>query len=740
MRKKEECLETSALQIQLLDEVIKNFRITLKNGIFYESNHPIYTASLKNFKNTLDQWLKEKKMLQLGISHDNLFLDGSSFVRRNERYTDVANYLHLRGLISLSFQKGVSFDEIKQFFDILRQSRKSIQKNGGIQKQMGSVQHIEVKEIDYRVLLSHPESSTATPEKDVWQSLIKIAQESQKGKLPSSKLQFLMEFLNDANRSAEILNKIYREAVSTLQDESVIENIREAIAQICAYFENHPPQEAQEIKVKLIHVISKLHPDLIQILFEKTQKDDTQFDLVEAITRDLPDATIAEMIESLISNEDTFNENLLKVFDKLAPDADKSGLASLVAEKLFAKRIIDPETLTRLQMAIQEIFKRHPDNSFMSQIYKITVDSVMNRKIDTLVYMARLTPLIHKFIQSMEGEELQKEHIWLLLNILWLESEADEFRKFTEKLLSTIPELVNAKDTERIKEIVEFFVEHTRPEQRRNALLIREIKHGLQKITHRENIESLIAFLPEAGQQELEDIAYILNQAPSESAPLLVNGFIKEKNPATRNKFLFVFSKLKNPILREVLTRFEYEEPHIMKDLFSILQHCDKTKAHLMAKKMLTHKNAQIRWEALDNFSPGTREEEELVFKLYRNESNRSVKRKAASVILRSHNPDLITRLFRNTERLWFKRFILLELIELCGQIRAEEAFPHLKRLFNKKSLWNTKRRDALRSAILNSIARFQNKEATQLIRSALNDKSARIKEISRLILELKES
>lgn len=733
-------METVALQIQLLDEVIKNFRITLKNGIFYESNHPIYTASLQSFKNTLDQWLKEKETLELGISHDNLFLDGTSFVGRNERYTDVANYLHLRGLISLSFQRGVTLEEIKQFFDVLRQSRKAIQKNGGIQKQMASIRHIEVKEIDYRVLLSSQEASSHSPEKDVWNSLIKIAQDSQKGELPSSKLQFLMEFLNDANRSAEILNKIYREAVSTLQDESVIETIREAIAQICAYFENQSTHEAQEIKVKLIHVISKLHPDLIQILFEKTQKEDTQFDLAEAITRDLPDATIAEMIESLISNEDTFNENLLKVFDKLAPDADKSGMAALVAEKLFAKRVIDPETLTRLQMAIQEIFKRHPDNSFMSQIYKITVDSVMNRKIDTLVYMARLTPLIHKFVQSMEGKELQKEQIWLLLNILWLESEAGEFRKFTEKLLSIIPELIDGKDTERIKEIVEFFVEHTRPEQRRNAQLIREIKNGLQKITNRENIESLIAFLPEASPQELEDIAYILNQAPSESAPLLVDAFIKEKNPASRNKFRFVFSKLKNPILREVLGRFEYEEPHIMKDLFTILKYCDQTKAHLMAKKMLTHKSAQIRWEALDNFLAKTPEEEEMVFKLYRSESNRSVKRKAASVLLRSQNTELITRLFRNAERLWFKRSMLLELIDLCGQLRIDHAFPHLKRLFEKKALLNTKKRDTLRGAILNSVARFQTKEATQLIRSALNDKSARIREISRLILELKET
>ena len=506
-------MEKTEEHIKLFDPIVRNLRITLKNSVFYASEHPINVYSINNFKTSLEKWFYLKNQLNLGVSQDQLYIDGNLIENKDDCYSEVANYLHTRGLSTLTFLKGIQIDELKTFFTFIGQDRKTIREKGGILKNISNSNYLRIKELDYSSLLESASKKVVSEEEKIWKFLFNIVEESKTGKLPDSKMEFLVNFFADEKKSASTLNKVYREAVNHLQDENTVKDIRSTIMKICEYFDNYSTDNVKDLKIKLMNVIAQLHPDLINILFEQTVDTDQEFDLAEAVTKDFSESYIAEFIESLISNEDTFNENLLKVFDKLAPDASKSdNMVMMVADKLFSKRIVNPETLSKLQMSIMEIFKKHPDSNFMKQIYNITVDAVINKKVDTLVYVARLTPLINKFVQSMEEEELKKEKLWLLLNILWLENKPEDFKKFTDKVVSILPELLDSKDTERIKEIVEFYTEKTRPEQRKNKKIISEIKEGIEKITQRERLRINIEI--ELVKSLLEEIAVELVVAP----------------------------------------------------------------------------------------------------------------------------------------------------------------------------------------------------------------------------------
>jgi len=730
----------SESQAILLDIVVKDFRIALKNSMLYVPDHPICTLSIRNFLGSLDKWFTTNARLELGISPNHLFYDGESVKEKDDGYTELARYLHLRGLLSVSISRGVKENELRNFFSLIKQDRKSIYKNGGVRKNLPEDKHIQIKEIDYSSLMASAREKTSSEEGKVWQFLFNIAEESKTGDLPPSKVEFLVDFFKDTKQSAKTLNKVYQDATNQLQDENVTENIRSAIAQICQYFEKHATTDAKDLRVKLMNVISQLHPDLIHVLFEQTVQGDENFDLVESITKDFSEDYIAEFIESLITTENNFNENLLKVFDKLAPGPTKANnIVSLVADRLFRKRIINPETLSQLQMSIKEIFRKHPESDFMNQIYKITVDAVMNKKVDTLVYMAKLSPLINKFVQSMEEGQLKTEKIWLLLNILWLENNPEEFSKFTDKLVSVMPELLDTRDMVRIREIVEFFTEKIRPEQKEDSQLNAHVREALGKITNRKTIDNIISIIPEATQKDLEDIVYTLIRSEADCAKTLVDSFIMEKNPAHRQKFWFIFSMMKAEVTREVVNRLVYGEPNAVKDLFLILKECDPKKTRLAAKKLISHQNAQIRWEALDAFEPRTSDELGVVFKIFRKERNRAVKKKATSVLLRSGHAETTHRLFRECERNFFHPSNLLDLVELCGQIRVQAAFPHLKQLFEKRALFNTKRRDDLRIAVLTSAARLKTEDALKLVKLGLEDRSRRLRETSEIILKLNE-
>jgi len=61
---------------------------------------------MKNLKTSLDKWFLDEGKMNLGFSKDNLLLDGL-YIKEEEDtfYSEVADYLHSKGIISLSILK-----------------------------------------------------------------------------------------------------------------------------------------------------------------------------------------------------------------------------------------------------------------------------------------------------------------------------------------------------------------------------------------------------------------------------------------------------------------------------------------------------------------------------------------------------------------------------------------------------------------------------------------------------------
>jgi hypothetical protein len=93
-------------QIERFDLIVRNLSLAIKNSSLYDMEHSIVVSSIKNFKDVLDKWLAKTDKLELGVTHDDLFLDGAPVKEeKDSRYVEVADYLHMRGVIALTFQK-----------------------------------------------------------------------------------------------------------------------------------------------------------------------------------------------------------------------------------------------------------------------------------------------------------------------------------------------------------------------------------------------------------------------------------------------------------------------------------------------------------------------------------------------------------------------------------------------------------------------------------------------------------
>ena len=91
-------MKLSDQQITLFDNLIRELSTAIKNSILYSAGHPVFEFSVKNFKSSLNKWLEKEKRLDIGISPDNLLLNGEYVKKKDELYKEVADYLEEKNL------------------------------------------------------------------------------------------------------------------------------------------------------------------------------------------------------------------------------------------------------------------------------------------------------------------------------------------------------------------------------------------------------------------------------------------------------------------------------------------------------------------------------------------------------------------------------------------------------------------------------------------------------------------
>jgi hypothetical protein len=694
-------------RLELFNLVVQNLGTALKNSVLYSSDHPIFAFSVRNFKDSLDKWLAAGKDLTLGISTDSILLGGEFIDKKSELYREVAEYMHSRGVLAISFARGVELEELEGILKFLKEDVRTIREKGGIEPNIPPMPHISVKGIDYSSLLEGIGTEITPEEEEIWNSLTEISTASKIETLPESKKEFIANFLKDTKRASHILNKVYKEAIIKLQDEETVRSMRESIARIYDYFSKGSDDEREIARGNIGKLISRLDPDLVVRLFDPAVIDGADFDLAREIVKDLSDEFLAEFIGSLMGRHDRFNENILKVLDKLVPGgARASNVASLVAGRMIDRNLLSSETLTEMQMSIKEVFGNHPDSNFMSEMYKLTVETFVDRKVGSTTFSRRLVPLVEEYVKAVRKEGLKRQEAELLLNIIWHEDDPGVFIRFSERFISIIPDLLELKDTERIRQAFELFSEDLRPEQKKDPEIRAQAERSLRAIDSHGLLEKLISFIPVLEMKALEDTISILDRSSFSPAKPMLDAFILENDVSKRNKLGFVIAGLHRKSADEIVASIAEAPPSLKGELFSILRKVSYEKSRTIAMDLIRHKDPVVREQALEGFVPVTDREKKMLISLIVRERSGRVRRKAIRSLLKTDDADVINALFRSAERRFFDRGLLLDVVRLAGETASKKAVPKLARLFLRKRIFE--RKEDLRMAALVSLGKIR--------------------------------
>ncbi|MEJ2627784.1 MAG: hypothetical protein P8078_04430, partial [bacterium] len=593
----------------------------------------------------------------------------------------------------------------------------TLKEKGGILKSLPLESNIQVKELDYSYFLSFTTEELSMKEEEIWDTLFEIANKKPQEHLPESSMELLLDFFKDTKKSARLLNKVYKNALNQLSGEKTIQDIRKAITQISNYLKQQPQEKAREGQINIMSILIQLHIDLLTSLFRQSSTKDSS-DLSEDIIKNFSDTDIAEFISSLILSEGSINERLLRIFDKIVPDDKKSStVAPLVADQLFSQNIIHPFKLEPLQMSIKEIFKQNPKSPFINEMYEITVDAVINKNIDNLTYIAKLSPEITRFVQSMKDTQLPREKALLLINLLNLENNPNDFKKLNRNLLDLLPVLLQQKDVTCIRDIFDFFTQKINPDQKQNLIIGNEIMKTVQTITSPQIIQQIISYIPEANT-DLPQIVYILQNLKKQSVVPLISAYLKRPGSVDKVKFKKVFSVMKGEIVAEILNRFKSPKTYEIKILFPLLQQHAPDKAKIISRQMIESSNNQILFSVLDNYNPENQEELNRIYQIFSKNNDKEIKKKAAAILLKTRNKKIIESLFQKANKSLFKKSFLIDLINVCGNTKIIETYPYILKTFIKKPLLSTRKKDNLRLAAGISLLKLDSTKSIKTIKN----------------------
>ncbi len=108
--------ERAALSRQLGDFLIE-FSIALHRHAMYPDGHPSLQPACLRVGNRLTELLADRSSISLGVARSRLVIEGVATDSRNPVLKDLASRLHRHQLGAVTFRRGVTLDELREFLN-----------------------------------------------------------------------------------------------------------------------------------------------------------------------------------------------------------------------------------------------------------------------------------------------------------------------------------------------------------------------------------------------------------------------------------------------------------------------------------------------------------------------------------------------------------------------------------------------------------------------------------------------
>ena len=642
---------------ELIDELLKQFKISLNNAAVYFKDHPLFKQSVSNTYRILEEVFFTLNPFSLGITADSLLVEDDLF--KDERlYREIARHFHYRKVKKIVFFRGVTVEELSAFISIASKPFKELIKENGIKGWLTkeNVSNIDVEELDYSELLGTAEGEER---KDIWRFIIEKAYR---------KKRFSSEIKELAEHFEEVMSQF--SSSDLVEDPSLISKIAEVIR----YLKSEDIEKFKQCSKVLVKFVLDNGDSL--------DKEEIASE-VRRFLREIEPHTLSDILWEYNFESKKFDTFALEVFSKFLDGSTQEAIATSLKKKFIANRHI---------LNNREVRKK----------FEVLVASFENKFVSS-VYMSTLSTLIKEMEMSgaidFDPGEIFVNYLYFLLNALYLEEKHLKVELIVSRVMSNWDKILEVKDLVFVKNLIEVL------DRKIRGSLDNRVVDVCEKAKNQINssIEEIILDNISSMSGEDFDFFFSLISKSTLEPEMYIDKIMNEMS--SRDRLIKLFNKF-FPDKVGVLLKAIKESISTLgaaKQAVSILKYIGSAESLGIMKHIFNVGNAFIKIEVLKAMSGMEMIDEDFILKALRDKSV-FIKKEALGVIilkaphLKEKAVDALLNIFNP---LGIRNNILADNIRMIGEENIKEARQKLIAIDKRFYLFGSRvLKEAVRKAL----------------------------------------
>ena len=632
---------------EALVEFLKGIRIALSNALAYPKDHPYFKESVEAFRQKLESLFDFLNPVVVGVTPNSIFLDGK-YWDKGVVYPELAKILHFRKIKGIEIKKGVTTEELVELLAAAAMPVREILKAGGVNKILSTQKpcpNILVYELDYSELLKS--RAAGKGDVDVWGYLLKEA-------LNTNDTAAVEDVFADFIGISEGV-----ELEKLTGDKELLSNINDLIA----YIKNNRPEKSIELSRALLNVALKAKDSL----------NDDNINKMKELFKSLSSADLAGLLWNKALYDENFDAYGLSIFSRIAGLDRKEEVESALKENA-PKRVIDPKAQGR----IGELLKSG-DTKSASEPYRHAL-SLLSKDI---AFTGEA---------SFDRKALRDDYRLILLNILALERGKDNLPLILKSIEGELAQAIKDRDIIYCKYLTDLLAEKAK-EFPGSA---ETFSGPLNTIS--EFVES--AIWDNIRSPELDSLIMNLDKSALRPEFYLGRIFGEGKVSPCALKLFFRFFPDKLEAFYEGLDSKIYDFEFASR-LIGGLKEVDSPVSMDVLKHIFSSQSEFMQIMAVEAMEGHSRLDEEFLFPLLM-EENFGLRRSAFLVL--KNNAQTLARALREffeiKKTFWAGNKIILENMDIVGQLGVKEASRYLEGFSRKPFFWNSSLRKKAREIL----------------------------------------
>lgn len=622
---------------EALHDFIKGLRIVFNNSLAYQRKHPYFIKSVEEFRQKIEVLFGFLNPIKINITPESLFLDNRYWIKPL-LYVELAQILHQRKIKSIEFRPGVNTEELASFLSALALSPKDVIKNGGLGGILRKARtaHVSVEELDYSELLNMKGEGEYG---DIWRFLFKGAIASR-----------------DPNR----INKI-------------VDGFSEGLKNI----------DAKELVSD-----DGLKQDLINLFcFLKENNKNGFSDCSNAL------------FSYLINSKDALSQEELQSLKVLFSGFSESDFAGILLTQLSKKDNLDPLFLNLFSMFSQGAISSSPESllpQHISQSGALGKDHLSVNKIQALLSnldSQSISPVYHNILSSLlkdiaynddfefKPEELSISYRFVLLNMLDQKKDGAGLKFILAKLNEEWPSIVEDKDFEYIRYLLQVVSSKLREEN----LIIEELNILNDQIAVL--IEEIL--WGESFNADLDYLAGSLEKSRKGSQFYLNKIFQEDKINGYGLRLFLKFFPMELEIFYSGLKSKQHDLEYLGR-IIRIIAGLGSDFSLVMLREIYSFSNELVRVEILKAMQALSALDKEFLFNILKG-NNRALKKEAFQALLinSESGKDGLAILLRAYSPWGINNKLILENMAIIDELKLKESVSYLEPFTKMNLFWH---------------------------------------------------